>query len=323
MYLSAIQYLKIQKPEILIDCIVLKPNLFELAQHCNFFSDIISKKQLASNFLNFKSKQYAFIILSNHESFIVPVLISRLLKCKRYIGFKKIGHWSNKYHFMLTDKITMDCVTKESDAYLNLFSPLGINRKKKLTPFFPLDLKNKTVSKWWKANIDCSYTVGVHIGNAVGQHWKVWPYQKFKKLFTKLASSFPEVKFIAFGEPSDAIALKEVFSGMDKNTFLITDASIFNVAFMIHHCHLMVCNDGGLMHIAEAVGTQSIAIFGPTDHRIFGPENPSIIIREKLPCSPCYSLPGDHRNPGNCHNRKCLDEITVSQVFSIIKKEMD
>ncbi len=323
MYLSAIKYLKQKRPDILIDCIVLKSNLTEIAKKSGLFLNTISKKKILINLFTLKSKQYSTIILSNHESFLSPFLIARLLRSKNYVGFKSIAHWSNKYHFALTNKITLDKVVKETEAYLNLFVCFGIKIQKGMKPFFPVNSQNNTIKSWWQTHLGNSYVVGIHIGNASRQPWKVLQNHKFKKIFIKIAKEFPDIKFIAFGEPSDKKTLKKIFFDVEKqNYFLKTNNSVFDVADMIKRCDLMVCNDGGLLHIAEAVGTKAISIFGPTDYHIFGPEFPSIIIRNDLPCSPCYSLPGDQDNPINCLDKKCLNEITVSAVFNTIKKEI-
>jgi len=51
---------------------------------------------------------------------------------------------------------------------------------------------------------------------------------------------------------------------------------------------ILITNDSAPLHIAGSVDTPVIAIFGPTDHRKYGPISPgSIVLRKHLACSPC------------------------------------
>ena len=71
---------------------------------------------------------------------------------------------------------------------------------------------------------------------------------------------------------------------------------------------VFVTNDSGPMHIAAALGTPTVAVFGPTDERETGPiGQASRIIRKEVHCSPCLfkECPTDHR---------CMHEVGVDDV---------
>jgi len=75
--------------------------------------------------------------------------------------------------------------------------------------------------------------------------------------------------------------------------------------------------DTGPMHIASAVGTRVLSIFGSTDPNRSGPYgNGNIVISAKIDCSPCH--PG--RNPGGCKLPSCLaiDSISLKQVSDVV-----
>jgi heptosyltransferase-2 len=81
-------------------------------------------------------------------------------------------------------------------------------------------------------------------------------------------------------------------------------------------CDIFVSNDMGLAHLAAAVGTKTIVIFGPTKDvttRPFG-EN-AIVVRENVECSPCMlrECPIDHR---------CMTRISVDRVFGIAENAL-
>jgi len=80
-------------------------------------------------------------------------------------------------------------------------------------------------------------------------------------------------------------------------------------------CKLMVTNDTGPMHVAAALGTPLVALFGPTEPRRTGPygqlEN---VLRIELPCEPCLKRFCEWKNPMECLT--AISPITVLQTAS-------
>jgi ADP-heptose:LPS heptosyltransferase len=67
------------------------------------------------------------------------------------------------------------------------------------------------------------------------------------------------------------------------------------------------------MHLAAAVGTSVIALFGPTDPARTGPYGKGhTIIRADLSCSPCLLK--------KCPTKKCMEEIMPEQVFAALER---
>jgi ADP-heptose:LPS heptosyltransferase len=96
-----------------------------------------------------------------------------------------------------------------------------------------------------------------------------------------------------------------------KPVIVAGDTDIRTTAMLIKKCALFISNDSGLMHIATAVKTPVIAIFGPTlwwKNHPWGKEN--LVIRKNLSCSPCYNY-----STIKCRNIRCLETITVGEVF--------
>jgi ADP-heptose:LPS heptosyltransferase len=67
------------------------------------------------------------------------------------------------------------------------------------------------------------------------------------------------------------------------------------------------------MHIAAAVGTPFIALFGPTDPaRHMPPAKDYVLIKKELECSPCYK--------SKCKSKKCMELITPEEVLGAVDK---
>jgi ADP-heptose:LPS heptosyltransferase len=75
----------------------------------------------------------------------------------------------------------------------------------------------------------------------------------------------------------------------------------------------MITNDSGSMHIANAVGTPVVALFGPTDPRRTAPTGaPATVLRHHLPCSPCF------RPTCPYADHPCMRLIEVDDVYRAV-----
>ena len=101
---------------------------------------------------------------------------------------------------------------------------------------------------------------------------------------------------------------------------LVNQTTIQELVNLIKRSNLVVTSDSGSMHIAFALARPTVALFGPIEpNRILpleGRENITVIYNA-IKCSPCT----DKDTTGKkCKNVKCMDSVTVNQVFDAIKK---
>jgi heptosyltransferase-1 len=85
------------------------------------------------------------------------------------------------------------------------------------------------------------------------------------------------------------------------------------LACLYRQASLVVTTDSGPMHIAAAVGTPVVALFGPTDPDRTGPYGPGHrVIRSGLSCMPCFRK--------QCDTVRCMREIGVGEVFAAVQE---
>jgi len=323
-YLPAIRFLKKHHPETEIHCVVLNPCLEEIAGSCDFVDAVYNLVKITPKIL-FNNIKYDAALITLHDSYIYPVMLTFLKRAKQRIGFESIAHWQNKYRFLLTDRIILDEVMKETNIYSQLLKPMGLIMEEENRPFFPsFESIKPLVDAWWEKNIDdAAITIGLHVTTSPGQSWKNWGIDRFKSLSLKLIETLPAAKLIFFGSSSDMPQLNKITSALQKTHFInVVNRPLPEVGAIINKCSLLVCNDSGIMHIADALGKKIIAIFGPTDHRLVAPRPPAEVIRYPLKCSPCYTFPGDQKKPVNCLHRNCFENITVDMIFNKIIKTL-
>ena len=104
----------------------------------------------------------------------------------------------------------------------------------------------------------------------------------------------------------------------DVNNSLLNlagETSLRELISVISECDVFLSNDSGPMHVAYAVGTPLVALFGSTDPGLTGPAGEgSVVIHHPLSCSPCFER--------TCKERdlRCMYAITSDEVFLAIKK---
>ncbi|MCU0613234.1 MAG: glycosyltransferase family 9 protein, partial [Candidatus Eisenbacteria bacterium] len=97
-------------------------------------------------------------------------------------------------------------------------------------------------------------------------------------------------------------------------TELIGATDVGTAGAVLSRCRVAVGNDGMLLHLAAAVGTPTVAIFGPSDPTLFSPVGThSMVVRRALDCAPC-----DKRLRRGCPERRCLVGIEVSEVTEAV-----
>jgi lipopolysaccharide heptosyltransferase II len=146
-----------------------------------------------------------------------------------------------------------------------------------------------------------------------GGRWdnKRWPAQNFADLVKRMGRG-PDTRFVVLGS-KDEFALGEAIAqaAPEKCLNLAGATSLLELIEWIRLCQFGVTNDSGPMHIAAAVGTPVVAIFGPTNPVSTGPYGQlgNVLQNTTLPCVPCMSQKCAYRDP-----LACLHSVTPGEV---------
>ena len=151
--------------------------------------------------------------------------------------------------------------------------------------------------------------------------YKQWDPERFAAAADEFCrSSTPTKKTILLGERSEAALLEKVRSLMKTPALLVSSLPLDEAAGLLLKSDVLLCNDGGLMHLANALGVRTVSIFGPVDEKVYGPfGGPAarIVLKKDVPCRPCYSR---FHFPPCPHARRCLAELPVATVVEALKK---
>ena len=154
-----------------------------------------------------------------------------------------------------------------------------------------------------------------------GGSWKTkrWPEEYFSEIADQLAERGYKILFV--GGPSDTERVSYIGSKI-KNKEMIYDlsgkTSLLELAAVLKRAELVISGDTGPVHVAAAVGTNTVAIFGPSDEDKYAPRGrgKNILIKNvDLSCRPC----GEHECP--LDHFKCMRELSPKMVVERIESE--
>ncbi|PIE64432.1 MAG: hypothetical protein CSA26_08125 [Desulfobacterales bacterium] len=136
---------------------------------------------------------------------------------------------------------------------------------------------------------------------------KIWPPDHFAVLADLVEKKY-NLQSVLTGGPDD-LQLSKIICGKANADIvdLTGKTSIPQLVEVIAGAICVVTGDTGAMHLASALGTELVALFGPTNPRRTGPFYGSVIQKSELSCVPC--------NKRTCNDHLCMKAITAEDVF--------
>ncbi len=166
----------------------------------------------------------------------------------------------------------------------------------------------------WLGNVD--KVVGINL--SASERWKTknWPLSYIAQLCDLCAHKGWRV--LMTGQQRDLEAAREILQMTKaKPANFVGKTDIMQLAALIKHCKVFITPDSAPMHLAAAVATPFIALFGPTDsQRHLPPAKEFVVLKKDLSCAPCYS--------SHCRvlNHACMNQITPQEVMAQVEKFM-
>ena len=139
--------------------------------------------------------------------------------------------------------------------------------------------------------------IGIHVG--ARPPVRRWPAEYFAQVADYCAQRF-NAQLIVTGGHDERSTVQEVVQRMSHTPLdVVGKTSLGGLAALLSELDLFISNDTGPAHIANAVGTPSVTIFGPVDPRRWAALDATVhpIVRHPVACSPCsyWQCPIDHR----------------------------
>jgi lipopolysaccharide heptosyltransferase II len=162
--------------------------------------------------------------------------------------------------------------------------------------------------------------VTLHVGGEGFNGRKRWAPERFATVASHLIEHFGAHVLLVGGKDDVPLSLEVAARVPHPITLLAGRTSLKETGALIETSALFIGNDSCPLHIAAAVGTPAVGIFGPSNYEQFRPVGKRTyrqrIVHSDLPCSPCFNFLGNDAPwvPNTCYSFACLNNISPEQV---------
>jgi len=179
------------------------------------------------------------------------------------------------------------------------------------------------LDEWWKSNVHPGAkgpVVAMHLGVGPSAQYRRWPTERFVKLARAVDEIQNDVTFVLTGAKSEQSLIGEFRKQYPGRTIDASDiGGLERTAVLLRRCDLLISGDTGIMHLAAAMGTPTVGLFGPNTPVCWAPVGPraTYVYPTRQPCSPCIN---SYRRqiPETCTSTlqsACMLDITVEDVL--------
>jgi heptosyltransferase-2 len=208
----------------------------------------------------------------------------------RYWGARRrVGYAVGGRALLLTDRVRPAPRLHQVDVYLGLVEHLGLPADMPV-PWLTQPSAGGENRARARALLDevagasRGPRVGVHLGADYGPA-KLWPLPRVIEGCRDLTAR--GMCPVLLGAPRDAASAAEVSAATGAASLVGRDDPALLPA-LLSEIDALVAGDTGVSHLAAALGTPVVALFGPTDPALSAPRGPVTVLANAVPCSPCF-----------------------------------
>jgi ADP-heptose:LPS heptosyltransferase len=188
-------------------------------------------------------------------------------------------------------------------------------------PFAISDSAHAAADALWQQHHLGNAVIGVH--PTAGAPLKSWPVQRWAQLADALVAEGSQLIFT--GAPDDAALLNTIGERMRSCVPRLCGQSLEVSAAIYERCRLVISVDSGAGHLAAAVGTPTVRLYGPAHARVFGPwptrNDQHVLSTKSLACAPCGFLEAPPCGAGA--TPACMLAIGVDDVLNAVRVQLN
>ena len=241
-------------------------------------------------------------VIDTEQWYRLSAVAARLVRAKTRIGFA-----TNERRRLFNVPVVYDQNQYEAENFLALFAaltgtPAAFDPDRPFLPFGDLDPRDEKK---------------ILIAPGASYREKQWGLGNFRKLTERLLDGGWSIGLI--GGPDDAPVATAIAKGLSVENST-GHATLIETARRIAAASLVIGGDSLAIHLAAAVGTPTIALFGPTPPSQWAPRGKGHrTLYHPPPCSPCSRF---GQIPPCPFDVDCLKRVTVEEVFAAIRETL-
>jgi len=262
-------------------------------------------KEMKTFLEDLRDRPYDIVI--DFHGLLKSAFLVFLSRGKRKLGYDSLQELSGWFY---NEKVFEDMDKHAVPRYLDFVSHLGGDRE---NPEFHVPVSGENRIRVDRLLGERGIGPGdpfIAVNPVAYWDTKLWETEKFGELCRRISGELG-TPVVLTGSRGDGI-LREISDRCPDAVNLAGETTLRDLAALYGRAALVVTTDSGPMHLAAAMGTPAVALFGPTDPKRTGPfgEN-HVVIRKDLPCSPCLLK--------KCDRRTCMKDITVAEVLDAVR----
>ena len=258
------------------------------------------------------------LIIELEQYYRITTLISYFAGIKNRVGFDLPGQGRRGLY---THRVPYLIDKHEVEAFLEAANRVGADTSdKELVEIWVSDADKEYVTGLLtKAGITGKdFLVGIHPSTGARDiKCRQWALRKFAELADWLTKKY-KAKVVFTGSNSEEALVREIVDLMSTKPIVAAGrTTLKQLAEIARRCQLFIALDTGPLHIAAAMKTKVIGLYGPNTPLKWGPYGKGhIAVYKALDCSPCIK---QYRGQfSNCTNPICMEDITVEDVQAAV-----
>lgn len=248
-------------------------------------------------------------------------LFSTLTRAPVRVGYALPTFWRRAN---VTHPTPLDRSTHVAGVFLRQLEAIGVSTPSgyAMPMLHPTPAEEASMRRKLSLGANGAECIAVNINAGATSLERRWPPERFLELVARMHEENPSRLFFFTGSGDErpyvhaALTRRAAFAEFTVNCAGLLTLGEFIA--LLRRCTLFITNDSGPMHIAAAVGTPLVALFGPEAPHFYGPLADARVVYKQLSCSPCLNVynaklfvcPFDAR---------CMKELSVDEVLAAIR----
>lgn len=282
------------------------PNMFDRENK----NDAVTKMSDFNSVLQVRSRKYD-VCISFREDYQNTV-IQKILGARYNISFSSVDlPYPELLSYMIPNPGEMHMAEKNFE----LLKLIDVAKPEILeTELFTTENDYIWAEMFWKQqNLSAEdKVIGIIPGGGWFLNW--WQWEKYARLCEMLIEHDSRIKILLVGGDAEREVIRKIKGKCSYRLIETGRATLQQLVEIFKRVALVICNDGGIMHVASAAHIPIVALFGPSPKSFYPVGDKNTIIHKQFSCSPCPQFKPDEKP--RCLNNRCMKAIRAKEVFN-------
>ncbi len=224
----------------------------------------------------------------------------------------RVGYSLNKRGFMLTQPLKREAkLVPTAEQYLRILDAIGAERVNEGPTLKVTDDEEQRFDRNY-TDVGADYVAFI-VGAQYGPS-KRWPEAHFSELADMIVSRYSRMIYILPGKQEMELARRVMGAVGSSDNVRVEAMDVADLKVCLSRAAVVISNDTGPRHIADALGRPTVAILGPMDTKYTDyPTRSTHLVFKEVACRPCNSRKCEH-------NHECMTGITAKDVFAKVEE---